>query len=177
VGVISHHEHGGVRKHAVELGIPFIPLREFDADSYRGIIKDYAADYTCLSGWLKLVRGLDPARTINIRPGPLPRFGGKRMYGHHVHEAVIEAYKKGEVTHSCVTMHFVDAEFDHGAIFFEHPVPILDSDTPETLFTRVNEVEHEWQPLITNRVVNDEIRLENGRVRVPHGYAFLPNHA
>ena len=58
------------------------------APGYRSLVRYFAADYVMLSGWLKLAAGLDPARTINIHPGPLPRFGGPKLYGHFVHNAV-----------------------------------------------------------------------------------------
>ena len=112
-----------------------------------------------LSGWLKLVAGLDPAWTINIHPGPLPRFGGPKIYGHYVHEAVMAAYHRGEITHSAVTMHFVDEKYDRGPIFFALPIPIEPSDTPETLAAKVNRAEHEWQPRVLNYVVHGQVRL------------------
>ena len=133
------------------------------AENYRKIAGD--ADLVCLSGWLKLVTGLDPRKTINIHPGPLPRFGGAGMYGHHVHEAVMEAYRNGtpdavtgeKVTHSAVSMHFVAEKFDEGPLFFSQPVEILPNDTADTLAARVLEAEHKWQPLITDKVLCNEI--------------------
>lgn len=161
VGVVSNYADGGVKKHANELGVRFIhfPLPR-EAEDYQRIIKETGAEWISLSGWLKLVKGLDPARTINIHPGPLPKFGGKGMYGHYVHEAVMEAYKKGKVTHSAVTMHFVTPIYDEGPIFFQLPVKIESDDTPESLGKRVNEKEHEWQPYLTNLVVNEKIKWD-----------------
>jgi phosphoribosylglycinamide formyltransferase-1 len=112
-----------------------------------------------LSGWLKLIAGLDPAQTINIHPGPLPRFGGPKLYGHYVHEAVMAAYQRGEITHSAVTMHFVDAVYDRGPILCALPVPIEPGDTPETLAAKVNRAEQEWQPRVLNYVVHGQVRL------------------
>ncbi len=161
VGVVSNHEHGGVRKHARQLGIAFRLLKGnvYDATHYRFLVATYQADYVMLSGWLKPVRGLDPTRTVNIHPGPLPRFGGQGMYGHHVHEAVMAAYHRGEVTQSAVTMHFVTEEYDQGPIFFEFPVLIRPDDTPETLAKRVNEKERTWQAFMLNQVVQRNIQL------------------
>jgi folate-dependent phosphoribosylglycinamide formyltransferase PurN len=116
-----------------------------------------SSDFVALCGWLKLVAGLDPKTTFNIHPGPLPEFGGKGLWGHFVHEAVLKAYKQGKITHSAVSMHFVTPEFDEGPVFFTHPVPIEPDDTPETLAARVNQAEHEWQPKIANKVVHGEI--------------------
>ncbi|MDD5152569.1 MAG: formyltransferase family protein [Candidatus Pacebacteria bacterium] len=154
--VVSNHENGGVRQRADKLGIKFIHfLPPYTAERYKEITKD--ADLVCLSGWLKLVVGLNPQKTINIHPGPLPRFGGQGMYGHHVHEAVVEAYKAGTVTHSAVSMHFVTDEYDRGPLFFSKPVKISPNDTAETLAKKVIETEHKWQPIITEKVLMGEI--------------------
>jgi folate-dependent phosphoribosylglycinamide formyltransferase PurN len=164
---VSNHENGGVRERSDRLGVKFIyfPARkvldgetgpEFaTAENYKKLVE--GADLICLSGWLKLVTGLDPRKTINIHPGPLPRFGGAGMYGHHVHEAVMEAYKNGEVTRSAVSMHFVTEKYDEGPLFFSQSVPILPDDTAETLAKRVLEAEHKWQPVITQKVLTGEI--------------------
>lgn len=136
----------------------------YSAEGYKDFVRYFKAEYVMLSGWLKLVAGLDPARTINIHPGPLPRFGGPKFYGHFVHEAVMAAYRRGEITHSAVTMHFVDPEYDRGPIFFAYPVPIFSGDTPEILAKRVNREEHKWQSHVLHHVVHGDVRLENGKV-------------
>jgi phosphoribosylglycinamide formyltransferase-1 len=158
--VITNHCEGGVWLKAKALGIhaeywvgPYL------AKGYQNFVKYFNADYVMLSGWLKLVAGLDPARTINIHPGPLPRFGGPKIYGHYVHEAAMAAYHRGEITHSAVTMHFVDPIYDHGPILFALPIPIEPRDTPETLAAKVNRAEHEWQPRVLNYVVHGQVRL------------------
>jgi phosphoribosylglycinamide formyltransferase-1 len=159
-GVVTNHFGGGVWQKAQALGIPAAYWAgPYVAQGYQNFVKYFDADYVMLSGWLKLVGGLDPARTINIHPGPLPRFGGAKMYGHYVHEAVIEAYHRGEVTHTAVTMHFVDEKYDRGPTFFALPVPIEPGDTPETLAAKVNQAEHAWQPRVLNYVVQGQVRL------------------
>ncbi|MDI6854514.1 MAG: formyltransferase family protein [Deltaproteobacteria bacterium] len=164
-GVITNHFGGGVWQKAKALGIPSeYWVGPYDARGYRNFVKYFNADYVMLSGWLKLVAGLDPARTINIHPGPLPRFGGPNLYGRHVHEAVMAAYRRGEVTHSAVTMHFVDEVYDRGPVFFALPIPIEAGDTPETLAARVNRAEHEWQPRVLNYVVHGQVRLAGNEV-------------
>ncbi len=159
IAVVSNHENGGIRERAGRLGVPFIYFAgPFTKEEYQRITKD--ADFIALSGWLKLVTGLDPKKTFNIHPGPLPKFGGAGMYGHHVHDAVVEAYKRGEVTHSAVTMHFVTEKYDEGPVFLSAPVEILPDDTGETLGKRVNEVEHKYQPIYTDHVVNGKIHWD-----------------
>jgi phosphoribosylglycinamide formyltransferase-1 len=159
-GVVTNHFDGGVWRRAQALGIPAAYWAgPYAAHGYRNFVRYFDADYVMLSGWLKLVSGLDPARTINIHPGPLPRFGGPNLYGHHVHEAVMAAYHRGEITHSAVTMHFVDEVYDRGPVFFALPVPIEPEDTPETLAARVNRGEHEWQPRVLNYMAHGQVRL------------------
>lgn len=164
VAVVSNYADGGVSKRAKALGVPFIHFPgPWEAEVYQRIANLSGADFFALSGWLKLVRGLDPntcfnSRTVfNIHPGPLPDFGGQGMHGHHVHEAVMRAFKAGIITHSAVTMHFVTDEYDKGPTFFRLSIPIGQLDTPDSLGARVNKAEHEWQPLITNLVVNGQI--------------------
>ena len=167
VGVVSNHAEGGVRQKADLLGIPFIHFPgPWIAEAYQEIVLRSGTEFVALSGWLKLVAGLDPRTTFNIHPGPLPRFGGEGMYGHHVHEAVIAS----GVRHSAVSMHFVTPEYDEGPLFFRHPVPVHPGDTPETLGVRVNAVEHAWQPLITRLVIYGEISWDGkdkASLRIP----------
>jgi phosphoribosylglycinamide formyltransferase 1 len=178
VAVVSSYEHGGVRKKADALGVPFVyfPLPR-EAEDYQQIVKKIGADFVALSGWLKIVKGLDPAKTINIHPGPLPHFGGPGMYGHHVHEAVVKAHKAGIAKHSAVTMHFVTEKYDDGPIFFEYPVLIRPDDTPDILAARVNKIEHAWQSWVTNLVIQGQIHWDGKdprSLKVPSWYPFLP---
>jgi phosphoribosylglycinamide formyltransferase-1 len=157
--VVSSHENGGVRNKADALGIPFKYFPgPYTAENYQAITD--GADFVSLSGWLKMVRGLNPQTTFNIHPGDTKKFGGPGMYGHYVHEAVMEAYHRGEVTNSAVTMHFVTEKYDEGPVFFQIPVEILPSDTPETLGERVLNTEHTFQPVITNAVLEGRIRWD-----------------
>ncbi len=166
IGVISNHESGGVRRRAGALQIPFEYWPgPYDANGYRTFVEKYQTDFVMCSGWLKFVKGLDPAKTVNIHPGPLPGFGGAGMYGHYVHEAIMAAYHRGEISQSAVTMHFVDEKaYDHGPIIFQMPVLIRPDDDAESLAKRVNEKERAWQSYILNLVVHRQIYLKDGQV-------------
>ncbi|KND47505.1 MAG: phosphoribosylglycinamide formyltransferase 1 [Parcubacteria bacterium C7867-004] len=155
VGVVSSHENGGVRGYADEFNIPFRHMPKWDRteDGYRFLVRFFSSDFVALSGYTKLARGLDPRTTFNIHPGPLPQFGGKGMHGDHVHEAVLAAYQRGELTHTEVCMHFVTEKYDEGPVFLRVRIPIHEDDTVETLRTRVNRAEHEWQPKFTRFVM------------------------
>ena len=158
VGVVSNHAEGGVYQRAQTLGVPFFHFSgPYTAENYQQYVQMTKADFVSLSGWLKLVNGLPSEKTINIHPGPLPQFGGPGMYGHHVHEAVFAAFKRGEITHSEVCMHFVTDQYDRGPVFFRCRVEIQQDDTAKTIAARVNRAEHEFQWYFTNKVVTGEI--------------------
>ncbi|RJQ34421.1 hypothetical protein C4568_02545 [Candidatus Parcubacteria bacterium] len=165
VAVVSPYEHGGVRQRADRLGVPFIYFNgPFNAEGYSSVLQNTRTDYVALSGWMRHVSGLDPARTINIHPALLSfdhgRFGGKGMYGHHIHEAVKKALDAGEVAESGFTMHFVTEEMDRGPIIFECRVSLEKGMTEDEIAAAVNKEEHKWQPKITNMVVHGEIRWD-----------------
>ncbi|HEY4502567.1 MAG TPA: formyltransferase family protein [Candidatus Paceibacterota bacterium] len=174
VAVVSNHKDGGVRKRADMLKVPFIYFpKPWGKEQYQQIVESSGADFSALSGWLKNIVGLDPRSTFNIHPGPLPKFGGAGMYGHHVHEAVVHEFKRGTVTHSAVCMHFVTAEYDRGPVFFTCRVPIHTDDTPESLGQRINRCEHYFQPEITDLIVHEEIRWDGKNpysLVYPRGY-------
>lgn len=182
VGVVSNREHGGVRERADRLGFPFIYfVGPYDAEHYQKIVRDSGAEWVMLSGWLRFVRGLDPAKTFNIHPALLSfdhgRFGGPGMYGMHIHEAVLEAFEKGEITETGCSMHFTTEEYDRGPIFFEYRVPLEKGTTATDIAKVVQAAEHEWQPKITNMVVHREISWDGndlGSLVVPQSYTYLP---
>lgn len=99
-------------------------------------------DWICLAGFLRLlpesVVNRWDHRILNVHPALLPKFGGKGMYGMHVHEAVIAA---GETESGC-SVHYVTKEYDEGAVILQTTCPVLPDDTAETLASRVLILEH-----------------------------------
>jgi phosphoribosylglycinamide formyltransferase-1 len=175
IGVVSSHSSGGTRKLADVFGVPFFCCRRGMGDE-RLIQKGTGAEWVALSGWFTKVEGLDPRTTFNIHPAPLA-FGGKGMYGLNVHRAVLEAFKRGEIKNTAVTMHFVTEEYDQGPVFFEYPVRIENNDTPETLQERVKFHEHLFQWAITDMVIHQQISWDGknpASLIVPKGYQYLP---
>lgn len=104
-------------------------------------------------------------RLVNIHPALLPSFGGKGMYGHRVHEAVLAYGCKV----SGATVHFVDAEYDSGPPILQRCVPVWNDDTPETLAARVVEIEHQIYPEALQLFAEDRIRVEGRRVTILEG--------
>ncbi len=175
VSVVCNHLNGGVHQKANALKIPFRHFAgPWTAEAYQNLLEETHPDYVVLSGWLKPALGLDSRKTLNIHPCVLPEFGGKGMYGHHAHEAILESARNGGGwTFTEVCMHFVTTEYDKGPVIFRHKVPILPEDTADTLAARVNKVEHEFQPIITNMVVNEFISwdgIEGHEPKFPSGY-------
>ncbi len=176
VAVVSNIRGGGVEKRARELSISFIYFAApRGVKEHEKIIADLQAEFVFLSGCLWLTKGLDPSKTINIHPGPLPEFSGAGLYGMHVHKAVIEAYMRGEIAESAVCMHFVTERYDEGPVFFRKSVRILPTDTAETLSARVHEVEITWQPYVSNLVVTGQITWDGkdpNSLKVPSWYSI-----
>lgn len=110
-------------------------------------------DVVCLAGYLRLlpneVLEAFPGRVLNIHPALLPKFGGKGMYGHHVHEAVLAA---GETESGC-TVHCVTPHYDEGEVLVQLRCPIEPNDTPDTLAARVLALEHQAYPLGIQRLI------------------------
>lgn len=179
VAVATNIFGGGVEERAKRLGVYCWNFNHdpITAEDYQQFVRACHVDYVALSGFLKQVKGLDPATTFNIHPAWLPStFGGEGMHGHHVHEAVMAAYHRGEVNVSGVSMHFVTPEYDDGPVLFRIPVPIYPDDKAETLGARVNKAEHIWQPWVTDLVVSGAISwdgADRSRLKVPDWYRFL----
>ncbi|MDD3732501.1 MAG: phosphoribosylglycinamide formyltransferase [candidate division Zixibacteria bacterium] len=122
-------------------------------------LKERRIDYIALAGYLKLL----PAsvvkayhrRIVNIHPALLPKYGGKGMYGHHVHEAVLAAGDK----ESGATVHLVDEIYDNGLILEQVKVPVLDTDTPEILAARVLEQEHKIYPRVLEKLIKGKYKF------------------
>jgi formyltetrahydrofolate-dependent phosphoribosylglycinamide formyltransferase len=121
-------------------------------------------DLVCLAGWLSLLI-IPPhyaGRIMNIHPSLLPSFGGRGMYGHRVHQAVLDA---GCKVSGC-TVHFVDASYDTGPIILQRACPVLEGDTADDLAHRVFEEEKISYPEAIRLFQQGNLRIEGRRVRV-----------
>jgi len=140
--VISSNPRAYGVERACAAGLPVDVIRREQHDtteSFSGALfarcRAASVQLVTLAGFLKLLK-IPPdfeGRVLNIHPALLPAFGGKGMYGHHVHEAVLAS---GARVSGC-TVHFVDDQFDHGPIIMQRTVPVLDDDTPDSLAARV----------------------------------------
>jgi len=125
-----------------------------------------------LAGYLRLippavVRAF-PRRILNVHPALLPSFGGKGMWGHHVHEAVLAS----GASFSGPTIHFVDEEYDTGSILAQWPVPVRRGDNPDTLARRVLAMEHLLYPLAADHLCTAVAEGRQPSRLSPPGEAF-----
>jgi len=138
-----------------------VPSDTFDRNSFYQTeevlqkIKAVKADWIILAGFMWLVPSYltkaFPNRIINIHPALLPKFGGKGMYGQHVHKAVIEAGEK----ESGITIHYVNEHYDEGNIIFQTSYKLDTAETPESLAEKIHQLEHENYPKVIEELVRN----------------------
>lgn len=145
--IITNRSDAGVIQRAKRLGVPchyFDNATMRQGDKPIELLRSLGVDLIVLAGYLCLITPIYleayPNRIINIHPALLPRFGGKGMYGSHVHKAVIE---QGESI-SGITIHLVDELYDHGRHLLQATCPVLEHDTIDTLSSRIHTLEHRF---------------------------------
>ena len=138
------------------------------ADEYASriwpVIEEAEPDLVLNCGFLRLL--LVPAawegRIMNIHPSLLPKYGGKGMYGNHVHKAVLE---NGDAESGC-TVHFVTSEYDTGPVILQERVPVLPGDTVDELATRVFRQECVAYPEAIRLYQQGRLKIEDGKVTI-----------
>lgn len=142
------------RAHTLNVPCKVIIPQDFAAGKGLEVLKSYGIDFVVLAGFLSRIPDdvlHDYARRIvNIHPSLLPKFGGKGMYGMHVHEAVLAA---GE-HESGITIQYINEHYDEGDIIFQAKCPVLPGDTPETLAQRVHALEYTYYPQEIERLLS-----------------------
>ncbi|HEX3149932.1 MAG TPA: phosphoribosylglycinamide formyltransferase [Gemmataceae bacterium] len=140
----------------------FTNIESFSERTF-ALCRQAGAKLICLAGYLQLLHIPEDYRlkVLNIHPALLPAFGGKGMYGHHVHEAVLEY---GAKVSGC-TVHFVDQQYDHGPIVAQRTVEVKDDDSTDTLAARVFVAECELYPAVIRGVIEGRISVDGRRVR------------
>jgi phosphoribosylglycinamide formyltransferase-1 len=156
--VVTNNENAGIVEKAerYKKNLQIISKTSLNnyTDQFIDFLQTEKVDLIVLAGFLlkvpeKLVKAF-PGRIVNIHPALLPKFGGKGMYGMHVHKAVLEAGEK----ESGITVHFVDEEYDNGDIILQERCEITPDDTPESLAVKVHQLEYEYFPKAVQRVVD-----------------------
>jgi formyltetrahydrofolate-dependent phosphoribosylglycinamide formyltransferase len=154
--IVCNRPGAGVLSIAERENIPSLLIEKekfFRGDGYVPELKEKTIDFIVLAGFLwKIPSALIKAYTgkiVNIHPALLPKYGGKGMYGHFVHEAVIAS---GD-TESGITIHYVDEIYDHGKIIFQDKCEVAPTDTAESLAQKIHELEHKNYPAVIGRLL------------------------
>lgn len=156
VHVLSNKSDAYVLDRAKKLNVRGSSFSREEFYSEDGLIQELRSDkpdLIVLAGFLwkfpEFILKEFPNKVINIHPALLPKYGGKGMYGHHVHEAVI-ANKEHETG---ITIHYVNEAYDEGAIIFQATTKLDQSDTPESVGAKVHQLEYEHFPKVIERVL------------------------
>jgi formyltetrahydrofolate-dependent phosphoribosylglycinamide formyltransferase len=170
--VIGTRREAPALQRASEKGVPtrVISPRNLSEEEYAQrllhALSEAKADLVCLAGYMRLlptpVVQAYAGRVMNIHPALLPLFGGKGMYGEHVHRAVLDS---GMKVSGC-TVHFVDEHYDTGPIIVQRCVPVEEEDTWETLAARVLVQEHQAYVQAVKLFAQRRLRIEGRRVRI-----------
>ena len=156
--MVCNKEKAGVYTRMEKWGIPchYIDKKEWQPGStgqqVLDLMRNEGVDRIVLAGFLayipETIVHTYEGRIVNIHPSLLPKYGGKGMWGHHVHEAVIA----NREAVSGITIHHVTEKLDDGGIIFQAQCQVLPDETPESLATRIHQLEHEHYPRIIEQL-------------------------
>ncbi|WP_196889124.1 phosphoribosylglycinamide formyltransferase [Aureivirga sp. CE67] len=155
--IITNKAKAKVLERAERLQIPskiFTKQEFLDGKNVVNFLKK-EADLIILAGFLlkispEIVQNF-PNKIINIHPALLPKYGGKGMYGMNVHNAVVENKEK----ETGITIHFVNENYDEGAIIFQKSVEVTSEDTPENVAQKVHQLEYAHFPKVIEEIINN----------------------
>lgn len=154
--IIYNKKDAYVARRAEALGIEshYFNRRDFfETDNVLLFLRDRQIDYLILAGFLLLVPEnllkAFPDRIVNIHPALLPKYGGKGMYGHNVHEAVVANHE----TETGITIHIVDKHYDRGTTLFQARCGVAPTDTADDIAAKIHLLEKAWFPKVIDAFV------------------------
>ncbi len=152
--VLANNKNAGVLERAKRLNIPskVFSKSELNSDVFLQFLKK-EADFIILAGFLlkipkNLIRAF-PKKIVNIHPALLPNYGGKGMYGMHIHQAVV-ANKEPKTG---ITIHYVNENYDEGAIIFQAEITLTENDTPEEVAVKIHQLEQNNFPKVIENIL------------------------
>lgn len=155
--VVSNRSNAFVLERSKSLSIPSeVFLRDEWVNGGVNVLATlhrYNIDFVVLAGFLAHVPDAIlhtyPGQVINIHPSLLPKYGGKGMYGNHVHEAVVAA---GE-TETGITIHYLNERYDEGEVILQVTCPVLPGDTPDDVAAKIHALEYAYYPQVIEEVL------------------------
>jgi phosphoribosylglycinamide formyltransferase-1 len=154
--VVSNKTDAKVLQIANEFDLPNVVIdkSQLANEAYMlSLLQAHSIDYIVLAGFLLLVPKFlvesYSKKIVNIHPALLPKYGGKGMYGKYVHESVYNHHER----ESGITIHFASEHYDEGNIIFQKSVALSETDTPETIAQKVQQLEHEFFPAVIEKLI------------------------
>jgi phosphoribosylglycinamide formyltransferase-1 len=158
--IVTNRSQAGVLHIAKENSIPSVVINKNklnDREYMEALLSKHKIDFIALAGFLMLIpEFLVEAfenRMVNIHPSLLPKYGGKGMFGHHVHQAVKEA---GELE-SGMTIHYVTKEYDKGGVILQARTQLLPEDSAEKIAAKVLKLEHYYYPIVVEELLSYDL--------------------
>lgn len=158
--IVTNRRNAGVLRHAEENSISwkYYPKENWNSSPMEIVqeLKTQKIDYVVLAGFLLKVPDVIidafAEKILNIHPALLPDFGGKGMYGMHVHQAVLDSGKP----ETGITIHLINSKYDDGRIIFQGKVNVESVDTPESIQKKVQILEHKWFPQVIEKYIKEK---------------------
>jgi len=162
--ILSNNPDSFVHERARNLNVEslvFTRSEFYETEKVLGILQEKEVCFLVLAGFLWLIPEylLDvyKGKIINIHPALLPKFGGKGMYGMHVHDAVIQSGDQ----ESGITVHNVNKNYDEGQIIFQAKCPVEPGDTAESLAGKIHQLEYKYFPVVIESVILEKDKIPN----------------
>ena len=159
VQVLTNNQHAKVLERAKNHKISAFSFNRtalYGSNDVLNLLQNAQIDLIVLAGFLwkfpEHILTAFPNKVVNIHPALLPKYGGKGMYGSHVHTAVV-ANKEKE---SGITIHFVNENYDEGAIIFQAKTNLSEIDTPETVAQKIHQLEYKHFPEVIEQVLTSQ---------------------
>ena len=154
--VLSNRADAYALERARRLHVPSVVVERDDfkcRDVMMLLMQQYDIDFIVLAGFLLMVPDFlveaYPQRMVNIHPSLLPKYGGRGMWGHHVHEAV----RANNETETGITIHYVSNVCDGGEIIFQARTPVSREDTPDDIAAHIHQLEQQHFPRVIEQVI------------------------
>lgn len=158
IQVLSNNPHAKVLDRAKNLKVSALSFNRIaftKTNDVLNIVKTVNPDLIVLAGFLwkfpDSILNAFPNKVINVHPALLPKYGGKGMYGMHVHEAVVA----NKETETGITIHYVNEHYDEGAIIFQTKCDVETSDSAEDVAAKIHKLEMEHFPLVVEKLLNE----------------------
>lgn len=155
--LVCNNSNAGVLKRFENKKVTTILIDKEELNLQHFINRMKELDLIVLAGFLLLIPAsliqACSGKIINIHPALLPKYGGKGMYGDHVHRAVL---KNGEKEHG-ITIHYVNEKFDDGEVIFQEKFIVDKTDDLQTIQTKIHDLEFKWYPKIIERLLSEDL--------------------